>query len=105
MRTITTTIFAALLACGSSAYSATCARFPASASTARDQNGAISVPLRTDYPASAPTAAHPWSAINFRTDWQAYIGAVLGELRASKIAIRQHGMAGRPERSIGPRRG
>ena len=89
MRTISTTLVAALLACASSAYGATCARFPASASTARDQNGAISVPLRTDYPASPPGAAHPWSAINFRTDWQSYIGAVLAEVRGSKIAIRQ----------------
>jgi len=81
---------AALIAlCGISiGAAAQCARFPASASSAFDaKEGKITLPWRTDLPASAGSKTYAWQGKDFTVDWQAYMEAVLNEVKASGVAI------------------
>jgi len=68
---------------------AACPRFPAQASTAFKQ-GVAALPWRTDFPADAPVVIHPWEQVDFRTEWRAYMAAVLSELQASGLAIQNN---------------
>lgn len=78
----------AALSSASSGASAQCSRFPASASSAFDQQaGKITLPWRTDLPPDAGSKSYPWEAKDFATDWNAYIKSVLDEIKASGVAV------------------
>jgi len=65
-----------------------CSRFAPQSSSAFDANAhAITLPWRTDFPVTPPTTTHPWEAIQFQTNWQAYMAAVLAEVQASGLQI------------------
>jgi hypothetical protein len=67
---------------------AQCARFPVSASTAFDKKqGKVNLLWRTDLPQSPGSQAFAWQGVDFEVDWEAYIDAVLKEVKASGVAI------------------
>lgn len=62
-----------------------CSRFTLSRSSA--YNGStVALPWRTDLPAAPGTASHAWEAVPL-TSWQAYMAAVLSEIRASGLRL------------------
>src|SRR6185312_16252300 len=69
------------------AADAGCARFLDSNSTAVNSTGTITLPWRTDYPSSLPTISHAWETVDFKTDWQGYIAAVLSEVKSAGLNI------------------
>jgi len=74
-----------LAATATDATAAVCSRFDISKSSAA--NGAtVSLPWRTDLPATPGTATHAWEAVPL-TNWQAYMAAVLSEVRASGLKL------------------
>ena len=57
---------------------ARCTRLPESASTAfNTAANKITLPWRTDYPATLASQTHAWQALQFDQDWRGYIAAVL----------------------------
>ena len=69
-----------------------CARFPAAASSMY-RPGTPAPHWRTDYPASTGTAVHAWEAIDFKSDWRAYMTAVLSEVQAAGLMIQNNNLA------------
>lgn len=66
-----------------------CPRFDVKQSSAYDPVAQrIVLPWRTDYPASVPKRRHGWEAVSFKNDWKAYADAVLGDIRASGLTLR-----------------
>lgn len=64
-----------------------CARFAAESSTAFDPVAQrIQLPWRDDLPATLAPRTHAWDGIKL-TDWQAYMAAVLTEVRASGLTL------------------
>ena len=47
----------------------------------------ITLPWRTDYPATLASQTHAWQALQFDQDWRGYIAAVLSEVKASGVQI------------------
>lgn len=83
-RAVAGLLLAASLAGAAEAQTA-CSRFAAARSSA--YNGTtIALPWRTDLPAAPGTATHAWEAIPL-TSWEAYMAAVLGEIRASGLKL------------------
>ena len=82
-------VVAGLLLAGAMAGTAeaqgACSRFKVSESSARN-GSTVSLPWRTDLPAAPGTAAHAWEAIPL-TSWEAYMAAVLSEIRASGLKV------------------
>lgn len=64
-----------------------CARLEDSdRSTWNPELGRVTLNYRTDLPASAPSVSRPWLG-TFEQDWEAYMAAVLAEIRASGVDI------------------
>lgn len=75
-----------------------CARFAPKVSSAFDSRAsAITLPWRTDLPATAPATVHPWATIRFRTNWQDYMAAVLAEVEDSGLQIANDRITMNPE--------
>jgi hypothetical protein len=68
----------------SAADAATCSRY--TNSSPAKTSGVFNLPWRTDLPASPGTATHAWEAVPL-TNWQAYMNAVLSEVRASGLKL------------------
>lgn len=71
---------------------ARCARWPDRFSSAFNPTAnAITLPWRTDFPAALVPQSHAWEAVAFNPaqspDWQAYMAAVIGEVKASGLQI------------------
>lgn len=77
---------------------AQCARFPASASSAFDATaGRITLPWRTDLPSSFGSTSYAWQGKDFHQDWKAYINAVLNEVKAAGLAIKDGRISMQPQ--------
>jgi len=78
---------AGLVVVGALATDATaaCSRFDVSKSSAFNGTN-VSLPWRTDFPATPGTATHAWESIPL-TNWQGYMAAVLSEVRASGLRL------------------
>jgi len=74
------------LAFSASAAAATCSRFPITASTAH-KTGVPALIWRTDFPTALPPLQAPGAQIQFDSNWQGYIGAILNEVKASGVRI------------------
>lgn len=86
-------VLAGLMGLATAAHAGLCPRFPDQASSAYDaQSQKIQLPWRTDFPSSVPPTQHAWQAtgIDFQTDWRSYIAAVMTEVKASGIAIKNN---------------
>lgn len=67
---------------------AQCARFPAAESSAYNADAkAITLPWRTDLPASPGDRRFAWQDQSFETNWRGYMQAFLSEIKAAGISI------------------
>lgn len=65
-----------------------CNRFDDKKSTAYDvKAGKVTIPWRTDYPGAVGVNRYRWEAIDFESDWKAYIEAVLADVKDSGVTI------------------
>jgi hypothetical protein len=86
-------LLAGLLGLATAAHAGFCPRFPDKASSAYDATAKkIKLRWRTDLPSTIPVVQHAWEApgIGFETDWRGYIAAVMSEIKASGIAIKNN---------------
>ncbi len=67
------------------AQAQTCSRFAVANSSAYNGTG-VQLPWRTDLPATPGAATHAWEAVPL-SNWQGYMAAVLGEIRASGLKL------------------
>ena len=73
-----------------------CAHFPAEASSAH-RAGVPPLSWRTDFPSDIQAVIHPWEAIDFRSEWQRYMAAVLSEIEAAGVAIQNNRLVMAPD--------
>jgi hypothetical protein len=66
-----------------------CDRFPVEASSAH-RTGIPKLRWRTDFPAAVEPKVHAWEGIDFRTEWQSYMAAVLAEVQAAGLKIQSN---------------
>jgi hypothetical protein len=86
-------LLAGLLGLATAAQAGFCPRFPDQASSAYDAKAKkIKLRWRTDLPSTVPMSQHAWQApgMAFETDWRAYIAAVMSEVKASGLTIKNN---------------
>ena len=76
---------ACVLAGPAAAQGATCMNF--TGSTAKDANGQVNLPWRTDFPATSGSDPAPWTTIDFKDKWREYLAAVLSTVKSSGLRI------------------
>src|SRR2546423_8271027 len=70
------------------AADAQCSRFPpANSSAFNADTKSITLPWRTDYPTSLTPQTHAWESIDFTQNWQGYMAAVIGEVKAAGLTL------------------